>query len=171
MNIMAGTINTHTTSPHSVSTFQSPSTLRTLRNIAESDNLAQHPMTVAKLQAQCLRELMGQSASEFNIQTLYTIPKIRIYSIDDLPVAGTAMWSGNAWCIEVNAALNEDERRFTVLHELKHIIDNPHTTRLFAGGDLAESTHVQEMAADYFATCVLNPVGALTPSDNGEGRS
>lgn len=170
MNIMAGNINIHTTSPHSVSTFQSPSILRTLRNIAESDDLARDPMTVAKLQAQCLRELTGQSTSPFDVRTLYTIPKIRIYSIGHLPVAGTALWSGNAWRIEVNAALNEDERRFAVLHELKHIIDYPNTVRLYAG-DPTESADAQEAVADHFATCVLNPTSALTPAVTGEERS
>lgn len=171
MNIMAGNNSTHhVTSPRSVSTFQSPSVLRTLRNIAETDGLAHDPMLVAKLQAQRLRELTGQSASQFDMRTLYQIPKIRVYSIRRLPVAGTAMWTRNAWRIEVNAALNEAERHFAVLHELKHIIDNPDTTRLYAGNP-AETGHAQELAADYFASCVLSPADALPPTFAVEQRS
>ena len=170
MSIMAGNNSTHASSSHSVSIFQSPSILRSLRNIAESDRLVQDPMVVAKLQAQCLRELTGQSGSRFDMRTLYYIPKIRIYGISHLPVAGTAMWSDNAWRIEVNAALNEDERHFTILHELKHIIDSPNASRLYTGSP-AEKAHDQEMAADHFATCVLLPTGALAPAVTGEERS
>lgn len=52
------------------------------------------------------------------------------------------------------------ERRFTVLHELKHVLDHP-TQHVIYDERALVSYGERELIADYFARCVLMPANRL----------
>jgi Zn-dependent peptidase ImmA (M78 family) len=64
-------------------------------------------------------------------------------------------WSHGRWLILLNAADSRGRQRFSLAHELKHILDHPFVTILYARW--GESTDQAEQACDYFASCLLMP--------------
>ena len=66
-------------------------------------------------------------------------------------------WSGRYWVIVINRYEPWTRRRFTLMHEFKHIVDHGHAQQLY-NGNARHTAHEQaEMAADYFAGCILMP--------------
>ncbi len=51
--------------------------------------------------------------------------------------------------------LSKNAQRFSLAHELKHILDNPFVTIIYPRSD--ECTELAEQACDYFAACLLMP--------------
>lgn len=76
-----------------------------------------------------------------------------------LPVAGFSYWDSGAkvWAIARNPADSAESRRFTVWHEIGHILWRGNESRLFANLSAAQADHLAEYAADYFAGEVLMP--------------
>jgi len=87
--------------------------------------------------------LLGRHAS--------LIPSVIVETIDDLPVPGTAFWAKRCWHIHIRASDPIDTQNFTVLHELKHIIDYP--LRRKQPDRLSDSDW--ETLADHFAGRML----------------
>ena len=85
------------------------------------------------------------------------LPRIAVRIDCDLPVSGSAHWDGSRWVITLNGADGRLRRRFSLMHEFKHIID--HTTKgyLYGTGIAVEAAERSERAADYFAACLLMP--------------
>ncbi|MGY2746201.1 hypothetical protein ACVWZ8_003318 [Arthrobacter sp. UYCu723] len=117
-------------------------------------------MQLAVTQATCLRELLQSAEGRFDIGLLVQIPRVDVHINDVLPVAGTVYWGAGSWHIELNGNDFEADRRFAVLHELKHIIDHPLAGQLYTGSP-AEAAKQQEQSADYFAACSLVPEDQL----------
>jgi Zn-dependent peptidase ImmA (M78 family) len=85
------------------------------------------------------------------------LPRLQIVNADNLPVAGSAHWNGRVWLIVLNSRDALVQQRWSLAHELKHVID--HTARAFLyTGTLGMSAPEQaERAADFFAGCLLMP--------------
>ena len=59
--------------------------------------------------------------------------------------------------IAINGAEPWTRRRFTLAHELKHVLDNPYIEMLYPGRDGTPSGQRAETICDYFAACLLMP--------------
>jgi len=108
---------------------------------------------------QATRLLHNQQVSEPAVpeQLIEYLPRIRVDYVPARRVAGAARWDGSQWVILVNRDDTWGRQRFTMSHELKHIIDHPKAGVLY-GNRRFGSTHTQaERAADYFAACLLMP--------------
>lgn len=79
------------------------------------------------------------------------LPRIAVRLGPDLPVSGCAQWVSGRWLISLNASEPWTRQRFSLAHELKHVIDHPAVNIIYAGEQQAE--HL----ADYFAACLLMP--------------
>ncbi|MGF1653664.1 MAG: ImmA/IrrE family metallo-endopeptidase, partial [Actinomycetales bacterium] len=84
------------------------------------------------------------------------IHRLRIV-YEHLPSSGMCFWDGRTWVICVAADEPRVRQRFTIMHELKHIIDYGHDARLYRGHGHLTSAQQAERAADYFAGCLLMP--------------
>src|SRR5664280_559670 len=62
-------------------------------------------------------------------------------------------WSHGRWLIIINGAVSRGRQRWSLAHELKHILDHPFVTILYPKG----STEPAKQACDYFAGCLLMP--------------
>lgn len=85
-------------------------------------------------------------------------PRVRVTREGRLPISGASHWSAGVWAIVVNADEPKVRQRFTMAHELKHVLDAVHTPALLypAVGDV-DSGQRAEQACDFFAACLLMP--------------
>jgi hypothetical protein len=137
------------------------SLLASLRAVAPT-----HPMTldealrVAERQANRLLALCGGPTVPVPTSIITDQPRITVEHDPDLPgnaASGCSDWDyrRRSWIISLNPTEPRRRRRFTVLHEYKHIIDQ-------FGPGLRPSRYAfqrpaAEIVADYFAGCVLIP--------------
>ncbi len=129
-------------------------TLASLRTLAERESSPSliDLFHVAEQQARLLRELLATKADPLLIRLVDLIPSLCIDVLDAMPVGGTSFWGNERWHIHLRQGDPTDFHHFTVLHQLKHIIDYPLRQRLsmVKDGDW-------EAVADYFAIRALGP--------------
>lgn len=131
----------------------SRSLLTTLRHIGHAPASSMEGMRRnTEAQACALREAFLGPAHHLPDYLSRMFPTIRVEHVTDLPVAGISYWAGHHWHIHVRSTDAPEERTFTVLHQLKHIIDRPLRRRSpqFSDQDW-------ESLANYFAHQVLTP--------------
>lgn len=127
-----------------------PSTLSRLRALSPNVRLTRDDARViAEQQANKLVELLGASAG-IHESHIADLPRIRIIR-EALPTSGLSYWNGVEWIIVLNESESPTRQRFSLLHEYKHVIDHGQQQTLYA------SEREAELAADYFAACVLMP--------------
>jgi IrrE N-terminal-like domain len=106
---------------------------------------------IAELQANRLLELAGLPQAPIPNELVTELPRIAVRLDPDLPVSGCAQWVSGRWLLSINASEPWTRQRFSLVHELKHVLDHPFVNEVYAGDEQAE--HL----ADYFAACVLMP--------------
>lgn len=131
---------------------QERNVLSILRALAPRRALSTSEMLlVAELQANRLLELAGLPQTPIPNEIVTELPRIVVRHDPDLPVSGSAHWLGGRWQLTINANEPWTRQRFSLAHELKHVIDHRHVETLYR-----DALHA-EMAADYFAACLLMP--------------
>lgn len=135
----------------------SPSLLGRLRALTphRADVTYDEALRIAELQAARLDELLA-GPEGLTEQTIARLPRVRIVH-EDIGVSGMSHWTGTHWLITLNASDSPARRRFTLVHEFKHIVDHGSTALLYLGSDRATPAEQAEHAADYFAGCALVP--------------
>jgi Zn-dependent peptidase ImmA (M78 family) len=113
-------------------------------------------LLIAELQANRLRTLLGVDDA-FDGELIDGLPHLVVQERPRLPVSGFSFWQHGTWVIALNADEPRVRRRFTLLHELKHVLDHGRTARLYAGTSATSGERQAEQAADYFAGCALAP--------------
>lgn len=134
------------------------SLLRDLRRLAPNRPMTHvEALRVAELQANRLLEWRGVTAPAVPDAIARRFPRVRIEPVYPMPTAGATRWHGGHWQIILNAGDGETRQRFSMFHELKHIID--HTIAAFAYPAIGDMTSHErrESIAEYFAACVLMP--------------
>ena len=114
---------------------------------------------LAELQARRLLEIASVSALSVSSRVITDLPQIRIVDDPRLPLAGASHWDPSAtqWVIRLNPTDSAAQRRFTLLHEFKHILDFGGPGLRPIDGHPACTDRLAEQIADHFATCVLLP--------------
>jgi IrrE N-terminal-like domain len=136
---------------------QNPGVLASLRDVAPTrPTTFSEALRVAELQAHRLLELWDITDGFVPSEIITELPRVTVIYAD-LPVSGTSHWNGTAWIIALNKADSWTRRRFTLMHEFKHIVDHRQTDRLYTGDRRHTATEQAELAADYFAGCLLMP--------------
>ncbi|MBM7807763.1 Zn-dependent peptidase ImmA (M78 family) [Geodermatophilus bullaregiensis] len=75
----------------------------------------------------------------------------------DLPVSGCTSWQAGRWLIVVNGSEPLRRQRFSLAHEFKHVIDHRYHDELYVDRPGLSAYSQAELAADYFAACLLMP--------------
>jgi Zn-dependent peptidase ImmA (M78 family) len=86
-----------------------------------------------------------------------TLPSVRI-EYADLDVLGLSFWDGRQWVVRICDREPAARQRFTLFHELAHIIWHPAYPQMLAA---LGSPDLVELAANYFAGLVLTPTAEL----------
>lgn len=103
-----------------------PGTLAALRNISRRPAKSMDAMRrVTTKQADLLRQLLPGTARQASVHITSLIPTVVVESVARLPVPGITYWANRQWHIHVRESDSDGERTFTVLHQLKQIIDHP----------------------------------------------
>ena len=114
-------------------------------------------LRVAELQANRLLELRGLVDPGTPSELVTELPFVRVMLRDNLPVSGSAQWIKPHWVILLNLSEPRGRRRFSLMHEFKHVIDHPYIDYLYSGATIAERERRAELVADHFAGCLLMP--------------
>jgi Zn-dependent peptidase ImmA (M78 family) len=135
------------------------SVLRTLRDLVPQRRLScSESLRIAELQANRLLELFKVRGPQVPSQLITELPRIEVRYEHDLPVSGSAHWEAGQWVITLNASEPHARRRFSLMHEFKHVLD--HTTKLYLYGNPEideRAIERAERAADTFAAALLMP--------------
>jgi hypothetical protein len=134
------------------------SALAILRSLAPRRQLSLHDAAfIGELQAYRLLELARLGEAPVSSDLILDLPRLQIHHDLDLPVSGTTHWLNGRWIITVNASEPLARQRFTLAHELKHVIDHRHRDVLYGALPGIPIDLQTERAADNFAACLLMP--------------
>lgn len=114
---------------------------------------------LAELQAIKLLAALGVAAPPVPEQMLARLPQVEIMRIAPLPVSvsGGAKWVKGLWLIVVNAAEPPVRQRFSLAHEIKHVLDGKHASKLYPAIGTMSSHERTEQVCDVFAANLLMP--------------
>lgn len=118
----------------------------------------QEARMVAELQANRLLALAGHRAGQVSDSLISELPRVDIQYRHDLMGSGLTTWERGAWRIAINADEPRARQRFTLAHELKHVIDASHEDSIYRHLPIgpARQRHI-EAICDHFAACLLMP--------------
>ena len=121
---------------------------------------------IAERQAATVLSTWGLDASDgFRVpeEVISEIPRIEVRYQTGMAQSGSSTWRAGAWRVAVSSEEWHCRQRFTLAHELKHILDSPHESQIYS--DLPKATPAQRRArtrhiealCDHFAACLLMP--------------
>lgn len=129
-----------------------------LRLICPSRRLAPwEAKSVAEKQAHRLHTLMRVDEPPFPEQAIEYLPRVEVRFVRVRRLAGAISWRRGKWRIIVNRDDTWGRQRFSLAHELKHLIDHPQRQSIYADSRYGSAEESAERAADYFAACLLMP--------------
>ena len=111
----------------------------------------QEALSVAERQALKLLELTGTIGGPVHERIIAELPRIHVERMSPWPVSGATHWVNGRWIIVLNGAEPVVRQRFSLAHELKHIIDHPFVDTLYRGIPEADRHDFIERTCDYFA--------------------
>lgn len=112
---------------------------------------------LAERQAMRLLKLLGINEAPIDLDAIAALPRLEVRVAPGLPVSGFSEWSGSKWLIALRAEEPLLRQRFTLAHELKHVLDNPYIDGLYLDHRGKPSIERAEAICDYFAGCLLMP--------------
>jgi Zn-dependent peptidase ImmA (M78 family) len=138
-----------------------PSLIGTLRALAPRRQLTfPESLRIAKLQAMTMLRTLGIEDGPVPVEFVDYLPHVRVIQAT-LPVSGVSHWTGTEWIITVNTHECWRRQRTTIAHEFKHILDHTSSDNLYSGDRFRTAAEQAEIAATYFAGCVLVPRNVL----------
>ncbi|HXA29422.1 MAG TPA: ImmA/IrrE family metallo-endopeptidase [Candidatus Angelobacter sp.] len=132
--------------------------LAELRRLAPKRPLSTlEAMWVAERQATRLLDLSNVTAPPVPETIIANLQRVRLEKFDGERVGGFYESIGGRWVIAVNAKDAPVRRRYTTLHEGKHVIDGKSEALMYPPHFGLTTRDRSERMANYFAACVLMP--------------
>lgn len=132
------------------------STITRLRDLVPLRRLSTaEALRVAGSQADRLLRWSEVSEPPVSEDLIAGLPHIQIERVKPARAAAASEWSNGRWLIILNGADPVGRQRWSLAHELKHILDHPFVTIVYPRRD--ECTELAERSCDYFAACLLMP--------------
>ena len=125
--------------------------------------------SVAERQAHHFHALVGVTEPPFPEQAIEYLPRLQVRYVTAQRLAGALSWRNGKWRILVNRGDPWGRQRFSLAHELKHLIDHPVRGAVYADSRFGSGERVAEKTADYFAACLLMPKAWLKRCYYDEG--
>lgn len=117
----------------------------------------QEALSVAERQALRLLNLVGVTEGPVPERVIAELPRIHVERMSPWPVSGATHWVNGRWVVVLNGAEPAVRQRFSLAHELKHILDHPFVDTLYRGVPEIDRHDFIERTCDYFAGCLLMP--------------
>jgi hypothetical protein len=138
---------------------QQPSIVARVRAISPHRPLSfADSLRIAELQAAKLLQLTGCTEGPVPESIITDLPRIDVQRSAKLIGCGLTTWSRGQWRIRINASDSATRQRFTLAHELKHVLDAAHEHVIYRhlpNGE-ARRRHI-EAICDAFAAALLMP--------------
>lgn len=113
--------------------------------------------SVAERQAALLLDLAGIAEPPMPQFIICNLPGLVVDWRDDWPAEATTFHAADYWRIVIRASDIRQRQRFSLAHELKHVLDDPAIDRLFAHLSAPQRQERGERLCNYFAACLLMP--------------
>jgi Zn-dependent peptidase ImmA (M78 family) len=134
------------------------SVLASLRQLIPHRRLSPgEALRLTELQANRFRQLFGITEPELDEAVISSLPRLEVTYEADLPVSGLAQWHNGRWIVALNATEAEVRQRFSLAHELFHVINHTTKSWLHPADARMNAYDKGEKLADYFAGCLLMP--------------
>lgn len=134
------------------------SIITTLRDLVPQRRLSTaDALRLAERQARMLLRRSGITDPRGIDDVIRALPRLEIgKSVTGLTghAAAALQWSNGRWLILLNKRDPRGRQRWSVAHEIKHILDHPFEQRLYPG---RLGRELAERSCDYFAACLLMP--------------
>jgi Zn-dependent peptidase ImmA (M78 family) len=135
-----------------------PSVIASLRSLVPNRPLTyEESLRVAERQAGKLLELAQVTEPPVPEGVVASLPRVQVQRLSPIPVSGSTHWAKSQWLIVVNGAEPATRQRYSMLHEFKHVLDNPFIDRLYPATPGMTSHARVEQVCDVFAAYVLMP--------------
>jgi IrrE N-terminal-like domain len=139
-------------------TTTQPSVLASLRGLVPQRPLRfDEAVRIAEQQANRLLQLADLTDPPVPTELITDLPRIQVEIRGGMPVAGSAHWSDGRWVLCISASDHPRRQRFSVAHELKHVLDHPYRQFLYSGFPPLSQERLTERTADAFAGALLMP--------------
>ncbi len=123
-------------------------------------------LKLVELQAERFLLLTGIAAPPVPETIVSELPFVEVRRITPSLVAGAAHFSRGRWLIALNGADIPARQRFTLMHEFKHVMDDPYPD-LYRGAPGLSPSQIAERACDCFAANVLMPQAWVRKATEG----
>lgn len=114
-------------------------------------------LRMAELQAQQFLALTGVTEPSVPERVIAELPRIHVNRLTPFPTSGASHWAQGRWLVVVNGAEPLTRQRFSLAHELKHIIDHRFAHLIYGKFPEIEREQLIEQVCDFFAGCLLMP--------------
>lgn len=114
-------------------------------------------LRIAEHQALRFLELADVTFPPVPESVITELPRLRVERLSPIPVSGSTHWVWPHWVIVLNGAEPITRQRFSLAHELKHVLDDRFIHVLYNGVDERDRAAWIEQVCDYFAGCLLIP--------------
>jgi hypothetical protein len=113
---------------------------------------------VGELQATTLLQMYDVRLGRVSETLIAQLPWVDVQYREGLISSGLTTWERGAWRIAINRDEPSVRRRFTLAHELKHVLDASHEDVIYRHlpNGPARDRHI-EAVCDHFAACLLMP--------------
>jgi hypothetical protein len=114
-------------------------------------------LRIADLQANRLLAASAVTAPAVPESVITGLPRLTVDRVARIPVSGSVSWSKGRWQIALNRHEAAVRQRFSLAHELKHVLDAPFGEVLYPAWRGLGSAERAEQVANHFAACLLMP--------------
>lgn len=114
-------------------------------------------LRVAELQANRLLEAAEIREPAVPDSVVSDLPRVSVERVGRIPVSGSVRWSKGLWMIALNRHEPTVRQRFSLAHELKHVLDAPFGDTLYPDWRGLSADARTEQVANHFAACLLMP--------------
>ncbi|WP_410671268.1 ImmA/IrrE family metallo-endopeptidase [Amycolatopsis sp. cmx-4-68] len=143
--------------------------LTQLRKLAPKRRLSYgESLAVARLQAGWTRKMLGVTETAMPLEWVATLPQLELEVVPAHRMgehtSGLTTRRNGRYLIQVNRNNAQVRRRFTLAHELKHVLDYPYARTLHAGlgsGDADRQAQQIERLCDQYAVHLLMPASLV----------
>lgn len=131
--------------------------LEQLRTIAPKRRLTMsEACIVAERQATLLLKLRGVDGPAVPANVISDLPFVHVAARVGMQSSGATKWIKPRWVVLLNALEPVARQKFSLAHELKHIIDHRRAVELPPTAS-PQAHYETELLCDYFAGCLLMP--------------
>jgi hypothetical protein len=114
-------------------------------------------LRLSEVQAQRFLKMVGVSEPAVPERVITELPRIRVSRMSPFPTSGATHWAQGQWLVVLNGAEPIGRQRFSLAHELKHIIDHRFEKLVYSRFPSSDRTALVEQICDFFSGCLLMP--------------